>query len=104
MPVTYYRGIHERRFFDTEEKAHTCDNTDYNNGGTSRRFCCLRSSIPCNGFEALGWEPSRKEAATQYFCSTVVKGGIVVLSIMLIKPTVSEGDVFRQLQRIHVTF
>lgn len=42
--------------------------------------------------------PPGKEAATQYFCSTVVKGGVVVLSIMLIKPSVSEDDVFRQLR------
>ena len=47
------------------------------------------------------WEkqnPPGKEAATQYFCSTVVKSGVVVLSIMLIKPSVSEEDVFRQLR------
>lgn len=42
--------------------------------------------------------PPGKEAATQYFCSTVVNDGVVVLSIMLIKPTVSEEDVFRQLR------
>jgi hypothetical protein len=42
--------------------------------------------------------PPGKEAATQYYCSTVVKNGVVVLSIMLIKPSVSEEDVFRQLQ------
>jgi len=42
--------------------------------------------------------PPGKEAATQYFCSTVVKAGVVVLSIMLIKPSVSEDDVFRQLR------
>jgi hypothetical protein len=42
--------------------------------------------------------PPGKEAATQYFCSTVVKDGVVVLSIMLIKPSVSEDDVFRQLR------
>jgi hypothetical protein len=42
--------------------------------------------------------PPGKEAATQYFCSTVVKNGVVVLSIMLIKPSVSEDDVFRQLR------
>lgn len=42
--------------------------------------------------------PPGKEVATQYFCSTVVKNGIVVLSIMLIKPGVSEDDVFRQLR------
>jgi hypothetical protein len=42
--------------------------------------------------------PAGKEAATQYFCSTVVKDGVVVLSVMLIKPSVSEDDVFRQLR------
>jgi len=42
--------------------------------------------------------PPGKEAATQYFCSTMVKNGVVVLSIMLIKPSVSEEDVFRQLR------
>ncbi|HWW16527.1 MAG TPA: hypothetical protein VN310_17850 [Candidatus Dormibacteraeota bacterium] len=42
--------------------------------------------------------PPGKEAATQYFCSTVVKNGVVVLSIMLIRPSVSEDDVFRQLR------
>jgi len=41
--------------------------------------------------------PPGKEAATQYFCSTVVKAGVVVLSIML-KPSVSEDDVFRRLR------
>ena len=42
--------------------------------------------------------PPGKEAATQYLCSTLVKDGVVVLSIMLIKPPVSEDDVFRQLR------
>lgn len=42
--------------------------------------------------------PPGKEAATQYFCSTVVKNGVVVLSIMLINQSVSESDVFRQLR------
>jgi len=42
--------------------------------------------------------PPGKEGATQYLCSTVVKDGVVVLSIMLIKPSVSEEDVFRQLR------
>jgi len=42
--------------------------------------------------------PPGKEAATQYLCSTVIKNGVVVLSIMLIKPSVSEDDVFRQLR------
>ena len=43
-------------------------------------------------------DPAVKEGATQYLCSTVVKDGVVVLSIMLIKPSVSENDVFRQLR------
>lgn len=42
--------------------------------------------------------PPGKQAATQYFCSTVVNDEVVVLSIMLIKPSVSEEDVFRQLR------
>jgi hypothetical protein len=42
--------------------------------------------------------PPGKEAATQYLCSTVVKNGVVVLSIILTKPSVSEDDVFRQLR------
>lgn len=42
--------------------------------------------------------PPGKETATQYLCSTVVKNGVVVLSIMLTKPSVSEEDVFRQLR------
>jgi hypothetical protein len=42
--------------------------------------------------------PPGKAAATQYFCSTMVKDGVVVLSIMLTKPSVSEGDVFHQLR------
>jgi len=43
-------------------------------------------------------DPTVKQGATQYLCSTVVKDGVVVLSIMLIKPSVSEEDVFRQLR------
>ena len=39
-----------------------------------------------------------KEPATQYLCSTLVKDGIVVLSIMLIKPSVSEADAFHQIE------
>lgn len=42
--------------------------------------------------------PRGKEAATQYFCSTMVKDGVVVLSVMLINSSTSEGDVFRQLR------
>lgn len=39
-----------------------------------------------------------KEPATQYLCSTVVKDGVVVLSIMLVKALVPEDEVFRQLR------
>jgi hypothetical protein len=42
--------------------------------------------------------PPGKEAATQYLCSTVVKDGVVVLSIILNKPSVSEEVVFSQLR------
>jgi len=38
------------------------------------------------------------EAATQYLCSTVVKDGVVVLSIILVKASISEDEVFRQLR------
>jgi hypothetical protein len=48
--------------------------------------------------------PPGEEAATQYLCSTVVKNGVVVLSIMLIKPSVSEDDVFRQLREYTSNF
>lgn len=43
--------------------------------------------------------PGSKEAATQYLVSTVVKDGVFVLSIMLNKPSVTESDVFLQLQK-----
>ena len=39
-----------------------------------------------------------KVAATQYLVSTLVKDKVVLLSIMLLKPTVTENDVFRQLE------
>lgn len=39
-----------------------------------------------------------KKAATQYLCSTVIKNGVVVLSVMLLEPSVSEEDVFRQIR------
>jgi hypothetical protein len=42
--------------------------------------------------------PHGKEPATQYLCSTLIKNGVVVLSIMLVKTLVSEDDVFRQLR------
>jgi hypothetical protein len=43
--------------------------------------------------------PPGMEAATQYLASTLVKDRVVLLSIMLIKPTVSESDVFQQLEK-----
>ena len=39
-----------------------------------------------------------KQAATQYLVSTLIKDRVVLLSIMLVKPTVTENDVFRQLE------
>jgi hypothetical protein len=43
--------------------------------------------------------PHGKEAATQYLVSTLVKDRVVLLSIMLLKESVTEGEVFDQLQR-----
>jgi hypothetical protein len=43
--------------------------------------------------------PPGKEAATQYFVSTLIKDRVVVLSLMLVKPSVTEDDVFLQLQK-----
>jgi hypothetical protein len=40
-----------------------------------------------------------KQAATQYMLSTLVKNGVVVLSLMVMKPSVTEGDVFLQIQK-----
>jgi hypothetical protein len=48
------------------------------------------------------WEkenPRGREAATQYLCSTLIKGGVVVLSVMPLKASVSEDDVFLQIQK-----
>jgi hypothetical protein len=42
--------------------------------------------------------PSGKETATQYLVSTLVKDKVVLLTIMLLKPSVTEDDVFRQLE------
>ncbi len=42
--------------------------------------------------------PPGKEAATQYLVSTLVKDKVVLLSIMLLKSTVTQNDVFRQLE------
>lgn len=43
--------------------------------------------------------PPGKKAATQYFCSTLIKDGVVVLSLMPMKASVSEDDVFLQIQK-----
>ena len=40
-----------------------------------------------------------KQAATQYMLSTLVKNGVVVLSLMVMKPSVTEDDVFLQIQK-----
>ena len=42
---------------------------------------------------------SGKKAATQYLCSTLIKDGVVVLSVMPLKATVSEDVVFLQLEK-----
>jgi len=43
--------------------------------------------------------PGSKETATQYLVSTLVKDGVVVLSIMPTKASVSEDDMFLQVQK-----
>jgi len=43
--------------------------------------------------------PPGKKAATQYLCSTLIKDGVVVLSLMPTKASVSEDDVFLQIQK-----
>jgi hypothetical protein len=43
--------------------------------------------------------PPGKEAATQFLVSTLVKDKVVLLSIMLVKPSAKEDDVFLQLQK-----
>jgi hypothetical protein len=48
--------------------------------------------------------PPGKELATQYLVSTLIKDRVVLLSIMLLKPSVSEHDVFLQLQRYTSNF
>ena len=55
----------------------------------------------CEGRAFYLWKkenPKGKELATQYLGSTMVKDGVVVLPIMLVKASVSEDDVFRQLR------
>ena len=43
--------------------------------------------------------PPGKKAATQYMVSTLIKDGVVVLSLMPLKASVSEDDVFLQLRK-----
>jgi hypothetical protein len=43
--------------------------------------------------------PPGNKAATQYLVSTLVKGGVVVLSIMPTKASISEDDVFTNIQK-----
>jgi hypothetical protein len=43
--------------------------------------------------------PPGKQAATQYVLSTLIKDRVVVLSIMVLKASVSEGDVFLQIEK-----
>ena len=43
--------------------------------------------------------PTGKKFAPQYLCSTLVKNGVVVLSLMPLKASVSEDDVFLQIQK-----
>jgi hypothetical protein len=43
--------------------------------------------------------PPGKEAATQFLLSALIKDKVVVLSIMLLKPSVTEDEVFLQIQK-----
>jgi hypothetical protein len=43
--------------------------------------------------------PPGKKGATQYLCSTLIKNGVVVLSLMTLKASVSEDDVFLQIHK-----
>jgi len=43
--------------------------------------------------------PPGSKAATQYLCSTLIKEGVVVLSLMPLKTSVSEDDVLLQIQK-----
>jgi hypothetical protein len=43
--------------------------------------------------------PSGKQAATQYLLSTLIKDGVVVLSIFPMKVSISESDVLLQIQK-----
>jgi len=48
--------------------------------------------------------PPGKKAATQYMCSTLIKDGVVVLSLMPVKASVSEDDVFLQIHKYTSSF
>jgi hypothetical protein len=67
--------------------------TDYgppsngNNGGNDRPFYLWKKE-----------NPRGKGAATQYLVSTLIKDRVILLSILLSKPTATEDDVFRQLE------
>lgn len=67
--------------------------TDYgppsnaNDGGDDRPFYLWKKE-----------NPPGMEAGTQYLVSTLVKDRVVLLSIMLLKPTVTQKDVFHQLE------
>jgi hypothetical protein len=43
--------------------------------------------------------PPGKKAATQYLCSTLIKNGVVVLSVILTKDSATEEDAFLQIQK-----
>jgi len=62
--------------------------SNQNEGGNDRPFYLWKKE-----------SPPGKQAATQYLVSTLVKDKVVLLSIMLLKPTVTQGDVFLQLQK-----
>lgn len=48
--------------------------------------------------------PPGMETATQYLVSTLIKDRVVLLSIMLVKPSVTQDDVFRQLEKYTAKF
>jgi hypothetical protein len=48
--------------------------------------------------------PPGMETATQYLVSTLIKDRVVLLSIMLLKPSVTQEDVFRQLETYTANF
>ncbi|MGA2651880.1 MAG: hypothetical protein ABSF28_15215 [Terracidiphilus sp.] len=48
--------------------------------------------------------PPGMEVATQYLVSTLIKDRVVLLSIMLVKPTATQDDVFSQLEKYTANF